>query len=559
MIYQDTKVPMPAKRVIYRLNKKYNVEYVYYTISAYRNAAGKPTSKVRAIGKKDKKTGLLIPNDNYFELFNVEKSIVEADKPTGKVTILPTPPEVTIIGSATGITQSPIKSVSIGTTATFMEIAKQTQLLETLQKSFPSKWEKIIATSFYMLSQGNVMSYIDDWFDETKVDFTDRFSDVTCSRLFESLSEDERHLFFTEWMKQRCEKEHIVYDVTSISSYSSNIDNVEWGYNRDDDNLPQINLGMFYGMASRIPVYYQMYNGSIPDKSSFQYVMLNAKDVGIENACFIFDNGSVTEDNIDFMHEHQYSYISTISNSSMAAMKLIDEVKGIIEKRRNWINEYSVFGVQKPISLYERDIQAHIYFSSEKRGFELKEINSNVDKLRMELEKVNSSKYFTKRFKEYFNITEHSKSSVTFSEDEDKIDLKMSRAGYFILITNNPDLSSEEVLKIYRNKDVIEKHFDQFKNHLDFKRMKTHHNKTTDGKMFVGFVALILRSYMHHIIRDDPEMKKYTFEKVLLELKKIKIITMSDNQEKLLPFTKTQRDILRSLKVNENMLMKFRI
>ena len=56
---------------------------------------------------------------------------------------------------------------------------------------------------------------------------------------------------------------------------------------------------------------------------------------------------------------------------------------------------------------------------------------------------------------------------------------------------------------------------------------------------------------MSRLIRNNPELKKYTFEKVMRELKKIKKVTMSNGQELLLPLTKTQKDILANLGVSE--------
>ncbi len=36
---------------------------------------------------------------------------------------------------------------------------------------------------------------------------------------------------------------------------------VEWGYNRDKERLPQINMGMYYGEESCLPLYYRVYPG----------------------------------------------------------------------------------------------------------------------------------------------------------------------------------------------------------------------------------------------------------------------------------------------------------
>jgi hypothetical protein len=49
--------------------------------------------------------------------------------------------------------------------------------------------------------------------------------------------------------------------------------------------------------------------------------------------------------------------------------------------------------------------------------------------------------------------------------------------------------------------------------------------------VFVGFLALILRSHMLKKLKRDQETKSLTFEKVLRELRKIKLLTMPDNKK----------------------------
>jgi transposase len=127
--------------------------------------------------------------------------------------------------------------------------------------------------------------------------------------------------------------------------------------------------------------------------------------------------------------------------------------------------------------------------------------------------------------------------------------------GFFVLLSNNPHLTSAEVIKIYRGKDEIEKHFAQFKNDLDFNRLRTHQIKTTEGKIFIGFLALILRSYILNEIKKNTETKKYTFEKVLIELKKIKLVILSDIKEAITTITKTQKSILAVFNISAEMLV----
>jgi len=151
----------------------------------------------------------------------------------------------------------------------------------------------------------------------------------------------------------------------------------------------------------------------------------------------------------------------------------------------------------------------------------------------------------TRRYTDYFHVEEEKQGRFSFRQDNHKIDEKLNRAGFFVLLTNDPELSSEDVLSIYRGRDAIEKAFDQFKNGLDFRRLRIHTGKTMDGKVFVGFMALVMRSYMLKKAKESQVTKHLTLEKILLELRKIKTVTYDgDTSGTIMPLTKMQRDIL---------------
>ena len=61
------KVALPPHSV--KVQSKNGI-YVQYTIRAYRNEKGKPTSESVSIGKLDPETGMLIPNRKYYEIIN---------------------------------------------------------------------------------------------------------------------------------------------------------------------------------------------------------------------------------------------------------------------------------------------------------------------------------------------------------------------------------------------------------------------------------------------------------------------------------------------------------
>ena len=71
-----------------------------------------------------------------------------------------------------------------------------------------------------------------------------------------------------------------------------------------------------------------------------------------------------------------------------------------------------------------------------------------------------------------------------------------------LFLTTDFKLTSNEVLEIYRRKDVVEKCLDNLKNAIDMKRLRTHSTETSDGKIFIAFVSLILRSILENVIGD---------------------------------------------------------
>ena len=523
MALKSNPVPMPTDKV--SLKKVNRTEYVYYSVRSYRNDKGKPTSDEVSIGKKDQETGMLIPNRRYFELYQ-EDNVEGYEKKDSLV--------VTKVGS-------------FGTVYTLMNIAEAIGLQKVLEKCFPMTWCNILYAAFYMICYGNVMMYIEDWFDETDQLLVDRIDDQQCSRMFASITFGERIDFFKTWVKFRTENEYIVYDVTSVSTYSSGIDIAEWGYNRDDENLMQVNLGMFYGTESRLPVYYEMYNGSITDKSHFSFMMNGAKKVGIENVKFVLDRGFVSEANLTSMNDEGHIFVTALAANLLETKRLIDDCAVTIRKTANRITEYDVYAVSVDTNLYGIQMKAHIYYDLEKHLLDEKEIYSRIERLQTDLSNLKRNGGITKKYTDYFIIDKKSKEGIEFTLDTDKIDILLNRSGFYILISNDLSLSNNEVLRIYKDKDTIEKSFNQLKNKLDFKRLRTHVNATTDGKVFVGFIALILRAHLLGKIKGAKSTKQLTLEKVILELKKIQVVTYEDSSRALMPLTKTHKIILEAI------------
>ena len=119
----------------------------------------------------------------------------------------------------------------------------------------------------------------------------------------------------------------------------------------------------------------------------------------------------------------------------------------------------------------------------------------------------------------------------------------MSKMGYFAFITNDLSITPCEAIEWYATRNEVEVAFNELKNNLNFKRLGTHNQLTTNGKVFVGFISLIIKMKMNQIInqyraaysRAKPSKKKqmsnFGNKSSLDLLRELSLITIQEVEE----------------------------
>jgi transposase len=437
-----------------------------------------------------------------------------------------------------------------GHIAVLYRLSEDIGLLNILKQVFPEYWPEILCIAMYMVTDGSIISGINDWFEESKVDFIDQINDIMCSCTFSRITFTERMRFFSNWVSYIAEKEYIVYDVTSISTYSKNLSDAEFGYNRDGEKLPQINLGMFYGQTSRLPVYYNEYQGSITDVAYLKFMLEHTIELGINKIDFILDRGFVSKVNLSYMYENKFPFIVPLPNGRKETNNIIDLIYDSIKNNENWISEYETYGTCMDYTLYNIPVKVHVFFDHYKEADQTKNYYKSIDKLEKELSSLSNKCKIKKSYTDYFDIDKSSLSDlskVKFTRNSVKINAKLKYFGFVIFITTNNSYSSYDVLQKYKTRDTIEKFFMYFKDDLTFKRLRTHNNKTTEGKLFVGFISLILKSQLLLKAKSNKNTSEYPLKEILRKLKRIKVIDIDNRHVLQLPISKFQREIFESI------------
>ena len=209
-------------------------------------------------------------------------------------------------------------------------------------------------------------------------------------------------------------------------------------------------------------------------------------------------------------------------------------------------------------SILIADIKYHAYvYLNEKKQVEQRE---KFLKSIIECEQYLTDKGYRKK-KEFDDFFKESKPDLTqyfflqktgskyiILRDNTVIDKTLARMGIFVLLTNT-ELNCEEVLRLYREKDGVEKCFDSLKNNLSLKRLRIHSQKALEGLLFVEFISLILYSYLSKVLRDTGINKTLSIPEVIFELRKIKKIQFGRKKTIISEMSKRQREIFKAFDI----------
>lgn len=228
-IYIMTSENNPThSNLAYQHNKKTGAVYVYSVQSYWDKEKKSPRNKQIYIGKLDPDTGEIIPSTRR--------------KPRSNEA-LPSDCQTT----ATARVADP--------SLLLQKIAADTGLASILKKCFPEFHQQILSLVFFLTQKGLPLSRCEAWSTSYMHPSDVPIASQRVSELLRAITEDDRQRFLSLWLQKMTEDDYLCYDITSISSYAQSNEFVRYGYNRDSEQLPQVNMAMLFGQKSKLPAY----------------------------------------------------------------------------------------------------------------------------------------------------------------------------------------------------------------------------------------------------------------------------------------------------------------
>lgn len=91
---------------------------------------------------------------------------------------------------------------------------------------------------------------------------------------------------------------------------------------------------------------------------------------------------------------------------------------------------------------------------------------------------------------------------------------------------------------------LLEWGYNKDQHDLEFSTPHAHKDETLKGLMFVSLLALIIRMNIMNVLKQADKLKDYNFEKMMLQLEKIKAVVNEDGKVFYPEITKKQRELL---------------
>ena len=351
------------------------------------------------------------------------------------------------------------------------------------------------------------------------------------SEILSGIAEDKKQEFFKKQAKRRSGKEYLTCDTTSISSYSELIRQVKYGKNKENDDLLQINLAMFYGEESRLPVYYRKLSGKIPDVKTIENFLKDIDFLEIGKLNLVMDRGFYSEKNINDLMRHHHKFLIGIRTSLKVVSRHLDEDLDHFITRSNYNSQLHLHVKSYTESWNYTEgktrlgetvtdkcrIYIHIYYNDQHCADDRDRFNHLLDRCEEELLSGEKNPDHENMYRRYFEVHDTPARGKKVAYNEDAILKAEKDYGYFALMSNSIK-DPAEALRVYRLRDLIEKSFGNLKERLSMRRMSVSSEGSFEGKLFVQFIALELMSYIKKQMDDHGLYRNYKMQSLLDEL-----------------------------------------
>lgn len=358
-------------------------------------------------------------------------------------------------------------------------------IIEPLKKSYYDRWKEIIACSIVKTVQPLPLRLIKSRWEKLhisqKIDAS--LSPNTLSDVLREIGKDyaSQKEFFDGLM---VDSKTLIFDLSSIFSYSENLKYAEKGHNADHLYLNQINFMLFFSMDMQLPVLLKPLPGSVRDIKALKTVI---DEVNVKDSTVVIDRGFASYVIPDMLEDFGLNFILPL--------------------RRNFVDIDYCWNLDYTFSYRKRGIK----WGRKRIGTNFLYLYEDV-KLRAEEETT------------FLHLMNGKKRTIVEYKEESP---KFGK----IAILSNRDVGGETIYLMWKDREKIEVAFDALKNELENDKTYLDDDDAVRGYFFISFLSLYLYYKILNLLRKAKLVEKVSVNEVLLELSKVYEIHLGEKRK----------------------------
>ena len=458
----------------------------------------------------------------------------------------------------------------VGAYSLIKNMFDETKLNDIINPLFKDKGGLIKdLVSYEIIDESNVMQHFEDYeynhplFNENMHIYSDSsISDL----LSKNITPDDINTFINAWTKinKSKGKVYISYDSTNSNCQAMDIDLCEMGHAKLNPAKPIVNLSIAFDEDNKIPLFYELYSGSIPDISCIETMINKAKGFGFNDACFILDRGYFSKNNVRNIVKQGYDFLIAARNREGFIDDLISECDlSFKSNRKNRVNNQNIYGTSYKKKLFglNDEVYVHVFFNAGKYPSILQNVENDIA---IHAERLNKLKFerVDPNFKDPYHelIIDKDNKLIAFRENEKVIEDIEKYLGYFVLITSEK-MTYAEAFNKYSGRDQSEKLFKSGKSFLGGDAYRVHTKQSLESKTLITFIALIIRNAIYNKLMsekyliNEPDNNIFSVPEAIKQLEKIEMIKYNDTYRLSSALSRNQKKLLKAFNMNSGSIL----
>ena len=337
----------------------------------------------------------------------------------------------------------------------------------------------------------------------------------------------------------------IVYDLSAIRYFGSCNDLAGYGhYYHSNGGKKEINFVLAVTRDHGIPIHHRILSGSIVSVSTVKNFVSDLMDFGIASIMIVMDRGFYSKKNI--LDLKRYSLIGAIPATLTLYRDLLSRSRGI-ENSRNYIpsGNDTIFHMEHSVE----GTRYIVFFSTKLRADKIQAFYSNLSDMERDLHEMQDQEFNSEqdmirsvtaagKMLKYIEIIPSGK-AFTYRLKHNAIQARTNRMGFFVLFTNTR-MSAEDILRIYRQKDVVEKAFMHSKQCMQ--PLYARSERGTRARMFLSILG-------YSIMAMIASRSGFTYQQTEKIISGIKEVVYTNGSHSVVELTKEQKELLEKISI----------